>query len=323
MRSEIILLFCIFLSSCALNENTYVADEKPEYIFLNESLEKESAPVLNEKNIEAFSVTLDPEIRVSEGNVPYIYKTKDNSYRLFYCGKGGIISAISKDSINFQKESGVRLESGKEGTIVCDATVVNSIDGKIRMYYKLASDPGGPGKAVHKIMSAISKDGLTFENEGIRIDSEKNDDRGWASVPEAILLPDGKVRIYYVSNSIESGHGIVSALSSDGLNFEKERTILTGFVDPAVTILDDNTYLLIASVLPAKPGESTTKTLASGIYGLTSKDGITFSDITPIYINDGAIDPSIVKISNNTFRVYFWNSNETPPKIRSFLLTFS
>jgi hypothetical protein len=56
--------------------------------------------------------------------------------------------------------------------IVSDPTVVKLKDGRARMYYKGATGPGGPGQSNHSIFSAISADGLRFEKEGIRIDSQ-------------------------------------------------------------------------------------------------------------------------------------------------------
>jgi hypothetical protein len=271
---------------------------------------------IDKLNID-FSVKLEEGIRISDGSVPYAHKTSGGEYRLYYCGEGGILSAISEDGLDFEKEKGVRVSSTEPGTIACDPTIVDLEDGRVRMYYKVASGQGGPGQSVHKIYSAISEDGLDFESEGVRIDSEKTDDRGWASVPEATLLPDGKIRIYYVSDSIESGHGIVSAISEDGLDFEKEKTNLpSGFVDPAITILPDGTYMLLASVLPMSP-KGSTETKEEGIYSFVSEEGVSFSDMKPVYISKGAIDPSIIQIDSNEWRIYFWNHNDMPPQIKS------
>ena len=78
------------------------------------------------------------------------------------------------------------------------------------MYYKGANGPGGPGQSIHSIYSAVSTDGLRFEKEGIRIDSQQTLDRGWASVPEAIVLTDGRMRLYYVSDGLD---GVLSGPS--------------------------------------------------------------------------------------------------------------
>jgi predicted GH43/DUF377 family glycosyl hydrolase len=231
---------------------------------------------------------------------------------LYYCGKGGILSAISVDGLNFEKEEGVRivpaLGLGNPESIACDPTVVDLPDGKIRMYYKGAEGPGGPSQAIHRIFSAISSDGLNFEKEGLRIDSTKTNDDGWASVPEAIKLPDGRIRIYYVSDADDVGHGVVSAISNDGLNFIKEETKLTGFVDPAITILPDGKYLLVATAFPFGPGGVRYTDAQPGIYSFTSKDGLNFENRETVLLaklGKTVFDPTIILLDENTLRIYY------------------
>lgn len=254
-----------------------------------------------------FEWTKDSGIRVSGGGVPYIYKLKDGKFRLYYCAAEGILSAISGDGLNFEKESGVRISrvSSTENAeaMVCDPTIVDLPDGKIRMYYKGATGQGGPGKAVHNVFSAVSSDGLNFKKEGLRIDSEKTGDDGWASVPEAIKLADGRVRIYYVSDAASVGHGIVSAISSDGLIFVKEKTKLTGFVDPAAIILPDAKYLLLAKSFMGK-----------GIYSFISDDGINFKN-QQLVLAEESYDPSIIQLTKDTYRVFYGGQNPVTKSI--------
>lgn len=257
-----------------------------------------------------FEWTKDSGTRISDGSVPYIHKLKDGRFRLYYCGAGGILSAVSSDALNFEKEAGVRIApvggSRNPEAMVCDATVIELPDGKIRMYYKGADGQGGPGQALHKVFSAISSDGLSFQKEGLRIDSEKTGDRGWASVPEAIKLPDGRVRIYYVSGDFEALGGTMSAASQDGLNFQKEAGArVKKLVDPAITILPDGRYLLLAVVLPPPPDAPQKSELPLGIYSFISDDGLTFSNQQVVLQEEGVFDPSIVKLSSDTYRVFY------------------
>jgi len=186
--------------------------------------------------------------------------------------------------------------------IVCDATIVNLTDGRVRMYYKGANGPGGPGQATHKIFSAVSRDGLSFQREGVRVDSEATDDRGWASVPEAIRLKDGRVRIYYVSGNPAARGGIMSALSPDGLAFtQEEGARVHGLVDPAVIQLPQGTFLMfVASIEPRLPPY-----LARGIYMLSSEDGLSFENRTTVLEEPDVFDPTVLQIDEKTLRVYF------------------
>jgi hypothetical protein len=270
-----------------------------------------------------FEWTPDPGVRVKDGGVPFVHKMDDGRYRLYYCGQGGIISAVSHDGLDFEKDAGERIGPGSLGSgeaIVCDASIIHLPNGWVRMYYKGANGPGGPGQAVHSIYSAISPDGLNFQREGVRIDSIKSEDDGWASVPEAIRLLDDRIRIYYVSDSQYVGHGIVSAISSDGLNFQKEDTKLTGFVDPAVMLLPDGRFLMLAVAFPTMPGSPGSSGLQPGIYSLISEDGIEFHNGQPVLLQEGALDPSIVAIGNDSYRVYYGDMRNQEIKSLTFRL---
>ena len=213
----------------------------------------------------------------------------------------------------------MRVSSGSAGSgemIVSDPTPVKLKDGRVRMFYKGSTGPGGPGQAVHSVFSAVSTDGLSFEKEGIRIDSQQTPDGGWASVPEAILLPDGRVRIYYVSDGADVGHGVVSAISEDGLSFTREGPVLPGFVDPAVIRLAGGEYLMLAVAFPFSAKGRLTDA-SPGIYSFTSPDGINFKDRQLVLAGEGNIDPAIVEVATGTYRVYYWNVADKPSVIRS------
>lgn len=256
----------------------------------------------------------DGGARIDGGSVPYIHKLHDGRYRLYYGGNGGIVSAISSDSLNFTADAGIRIAAsntpGDPEFMVNDASVVDLPDGRVRMYYKGANGSGGPGQAIHKIFSAISSDGLIFEKEGLCIDSEATGDGGWASVPEAILLPDGRVRIYYVSNDPAAHGGIMSAVSADGLTFQKEEGArLPGFVDPAMTILPDGRFLAIAAMIFMEERDET----PLGLYSFVSDDGLTFVNQQPVLLENSVYDPTVVEVSNSVYRVYYGINISTVP----------
>ena len=277
------------------------------------------APPENQDSATQFIWVADEGIRLEDGTVPNIHRLEDGRFRMYYGGAGGILSAISQDGLTFTKESGVRVPPGSQGSlemIVSDPTLVMLNDGRMRMYYKGASGSGGPGQSIHSIFSAISTDGLQFEKEGIRIDSQQTLDRGWASVPEAIVLPDGKVRLYYVSDGLDVIHGIVSAISDDALNFTREGTRLTGFVDPAVIRLTDGSYLMLAVAFPLSSSGTLTDA-DPGIYSFRSQDGINFNDRELVLAGEGNIDPAIADIGDGTYRVYYWNIMDKPSVIKS------
>ncbi len=273
----------------------------------------------NKNSAAQFIWTVDSGIRLEDATVPNVCRLEDGRVRMYYGGPGGILSAISQDGITFTKETGVRVSSSSPGgheMIVSDPTLVKLKDGRVRMYYKGANGPGGPGQSVHSIYSAISTDGLRFEKEGIKIDSQQTLDRGWASVPEAIVLPDGRVRLYYVSDGLDVKHGIVSAISDNGLNFTREGPVLTGFVDPTVVRLANGSYLILAVAFPFG-SEGRLTDAAPGIYSFTSQDGINFKDRELVLAGENNIDPAIVDMGDGAYRVYYWNITDKPSVIKS------
>jgi len=280
--------------------------------------ESDSGPSSPSETLQ-LSWTVDPGVRLEYGSVPNIIRLEDGRIRMYYGGMNGIQSAVSDDGLVFTKESGVRISPGSQDSpemIVSDPTLVMLEDGRVRMYYKGALGQGGPGQSVHTVFSAISSDGLLFEKEGIRIDSQNTPDRGWASVPDAIVLPDGRVRLYYVSDGLDVKHGVVSAISEDGLSFTREGPVLTGFVDPSVIRLADGTYIMLAVAFPFH--ESGKLTDADwGIYSFTSEDGTNFTDRKLVLAGEGNIDPAIIDMGDGTYRVYYWNINDQPSKIKS------
>ncbi|MFC2070110.1 hypothetical protein ACFLTB_02915 [Chloroflexota bacterium] len=272
------------------------------------------------EEVTSFVWTSDPGIRYEDASVPFVHRLNDGRIRLYHGGRNGISCAISEDGLAFNEEAVAIIRQGRPGdmdTIVSDPTVVKIEDDRVRMYYKGADGPGGPGQAVHTVHSAVSSDGLNFEYEGIRIDSQLTPDRGWASVPDAIVLPDGRVRLYYVSDGLDVGHGIVSAISSDGLNFTREGPVLTGYVDPSVIMLPDERYLMLAVAFLTGP-KDTTGDFSPGIYSFISEDGINFGEGSLALAGEGNLDPAIIENSDGTYRIYYWNINDNPNVIRSF-----
>ena len=275
----------------------------------NQASETNNLPLELDAKVLSFSWAKDSSSRLTDGSVPFVHALKDGKVRLYYCNSNGILSAISNDSLTFTKEQGARISPGTGFELqVCDPTIVNLPDGKIRMYYKGAnSQQGGPGQSIHKIYSAISSDGLTFQKEGLRIDSETNGDNGWASVPDAIVLPDGKIRMYYVT-AAGMEHGIGSVISSDGLNFVKEPGLrVPNLVDPALVKIGDKYLLFGASI------DERYNALPKGIYYLESQNGLDFGEPKVVFQENNVYDPSVLKIDENTVRVFY--GKVMPPQL--------
>lgn len=106
-------------------------------------IQKRDSTYLIEK-FQVLSITKDSGSRVSGGSVPFIMKLEDDRFRLYYCGRGGIISAISTDGLDFEKEPGIRIGqsfSDEFENVVCDPTLVKLSD----IYYGYGIPPSPPG----------------------------------------------------------------------------------------------------------------------------------------------------------------------------------
>src|SRR3989338_2085440 len=318
-----LMIFALLGYGCAKNVPESPAEKIPESIANVPEAEPELVsetpqdliPEINNMPTELVAETLsfswekDGGSRVTDGSVPFVHGLKDGKVRLYYCNNKWILSAISNDGLTFAKESGVRISPGTGFEFqVCDPTIINLPDGKMRMYYKDANSLNpGPGQSIHKIYSAVSSDGLTFQKEGLRIDSETNGDNGWASVPDAITLPDGRVRIYYVT-AANMEHGIGSAISSDGLTFKKESGIrVPNLVDPALARINDK-YLIFGASIDERFGG-----VPKGIYYAESSDGLNFGKPTDVFQEDNVYDPSVQKIDDGTVRVFY--GKVVPPQL--------
>lgn len=173
----------------------------------------------------------------SKLQAPCIVRDVNGGFRLFYTAvgpakpypacQGYILSAISDDGLAFRTEPGIRLAPQPAlphmSLRVIAPTINQCHDGRWRMYF----ESRGPADRPTVICSAITTDLLHWEiEEGIRLKT-----LGGVGGPRYTQLPDGRGRLYcfcseFGPGGISSGQristNIVSAVTSDGLNFEFE-----------------------------------------------------------------------------------------------------
>jgi hypothetical protein len=139
--------------------------------------------------------------------------------RMYYeccCGpqskQNSIRSAVSDDGLHWTVEPQARLEfSGRNLTA---PRILFLDDGRCRLFFS----ERGTG-----IISAVSDDGgLTFSPEpGIRIAADRPFDRLTAFAPEILRLGTGGYRMYYAGYGHAKRADILTAVSPDGLNWQK------------------------------------------------------------------------------------------------------
>ena len=156
-----------------------------------------------------FRVVSSEVVRALEGPV---------RLRMYYeCCNGtqsqqnSIRSAVSDDGLDWAVEPGERLK--RDGYNLSSPRIVFLDDGRCRLY----CHERGRG-----ILSALSKDGLVFELEpGTRVALGARHDNLTAFAPEILRLPDGAYRMYYAGYRDPRRADILTAISGDGLSWEK------------------------------------------------------------------------------------------------------
>lgn len=184
-----------------------------------------------------------------ENFAPSVIRLPDGRYRMYANGGpgNGIVSFISANGLQFVPEAGKRLENGGPGTLDCIASHpwVAAIAGGYRMYYQgdancVSGDQSGQQHAF-RIFSAFSRDGLTFQREGVRVDIGGTTGLTAAAHGRVIARTGGDFLMVFSANLAgkDGPADIVSATSNDGLTWSVNRTpVLERAHDPTLIAID-------------------------------------------------------------------------------------
>ena len=234
--------------------------------------------------------------------------------------EGYILSALSTDGLNWQKEPGIRLDAHEPNAsrrVLCP-DVIPLPDCRWRMYFEARSSKGPS-----VVLSAVSTDGLEWEREaGVRVA-----DPEWSfGSPRCIYVEDPEsptglgYRLYFhhYSYPMQSGLGarnhIISAVSSDGLQFQIEPGIRIPQEDaeresyavyaPEVTRLADGSYRIYYS--------GWSDEIRGGIFSASSRDGLNWvKDVGPLLDLDRPLDcrmvsePCVISLDDGRCRLYY------------------
>lgn len=225
---------------------------------------------------------------------------EDGSIRLYYssaAAAGTVIESCTKSG-----------SCSQIGTIpgINDLTTVTLEDGSKRAYFVSPNVQSGVKSIATAAMSA---DGLTLgviTSTGV---ATAIDAKAWG-VPDSVVLPDGRVRIYFVDKR-NKGEVTLSMTSIDatGVNFVADRGIRTkgGLVDFEVLQAVNGDWIAIASTSPGSPPQK--------LFLGTSKDGLKwkFKKTNLMPAKKNYLDPSGVKIGKNRFLLYYTSSPKSNP----------
>ncbi|MEI8024487.1 MAG: hypothetical protein WCH63_09910 [Actinomycetota bacterium] len=188
--------------------------------------------------------------------------------------------------------------------MVSDFTAVTLPNGTRRAYF-VAISPNAGTKSVSS--AACLTTACTSIGTSTAASSEltvSQNVKAWG-VPDAVLTPDGKVRLYVVENPSDGSctEKLASYISADGVTFTKEAgwRLENGIsVDPEILRAKTGDWIM---VLADGPGCSDR---VQKLYVATSNDGLTWSTPQKISSSDlSRLDPTGYEISTNVFRIYY------------------
>ncbi len=207
----------------------------------------------------------------------------------------------------------------EESAGVFGQSIIRPRNDLLRMYYS------GFREASTHILSAVSSDmGTTWIKEGVRFEVSSTTRQGGS--PSAILLEDGRVRLYYVECDGPS-YEIKSLISNDGLSFALEGvSLLAGSfasIDsdisyPDVIRLPDGRWRMYYDAFDGSHDR---------ILSATSDDGLSFTKDAGIRIDVGpagsidarqALSPSVRRLPDGSLEMlYSGNSGDSPRILRA------
>jgi hypothetical protein len=214
---------------------------------------------------------------------PDVIPLEGGGYRMYYEARaedkpGLVLSATSADGLQWDPEPGVRFGSddhsyGSPRCLYIDEPALGP-DYRFRLYFhRYTYGPFHSGlDAGNVIISAVSKDGLDFEEEGVRIAQETERETFSVYAPEVIRLGDGTYRMYYPPWCDEFKGGIFTATSVDGLAWTKDPDVLVELggrwddnmvSEPCVIDLPDGRFRMFYE---AKDSENRTRILSATSY---------------------------------------------------------
>ncbi len=229
-----------------------------------------------------------------EGVSPHLEIVDSNTLRMFYSSEE--VLALAIDLCDYE------LNCTRQGVLqrVQDLTLIETVDG-IRRGYFVELNPYTKQKEIWT--AVFSEDGLTY-SEKTSLGFGDGGNLAWG-VPDAVLLPDGRVRIYWVDEPEGmAGEKIVSATSetTKGVSFVKDEgyRLENGYVDFEVLRAEEGNWEAIFSFSP----ERLPSTPQSLFYG-TSKNGLDweFSGIPISPLDVSYLDPSGVLLDDGSYLI--------------------
>ena len=236
------------------------------------------------------------------GVSPHVEKTAGGDRVWRSDGPSGTVVSMCSDAGVCTAET---FSTGTSGPIN-DVTIARTKSGQLRAYFKQV-EPSTSTQAVYSApcndANCLSLGAATITSTGMRV---SKDIRAWG-VPDAVVLPNGDIRIYIVESPVvgKCTEKIASYTSVDGISFTKDAgwRLEGGYVDTEVLRAKDGEWLMILADIGC------TSSRNQKLFMSTSIDGLTWS--TPVAITGSGpsrLDPTGYETATNVFRIYYSQS---------------
>lgn len=241
----------------------------------------------------------DPVSLGMTGVSPHVEKTSTGDRVWRSDGPSGTVVSLCNDAGLCTAEA---FSTGAGGPIN-DVTIARTRSGQLRAYFKQV-EPSTNTQAVYSApcndANCLSLGAATLTTTAMRVSREI---RAWG-VPDAVVLPNGDIRIYIVEQP-EGGsctEKIASYTSTDGISFTKDPgwRLEGGFVDTEVLRIRGGEWLMILADIACTASRN------QKLFVSTSTDGLTWTQ-PEVLTGSGPsrLDPTGYEVSPNVFRIYY------------------
>lgn len=236
------------------------------------------------------------------GVSPYVERTSAGLDRIWFPSEAALPDPLMVVDCT---EAGVCTRQTLSSRFGSDTTIVTLKDGTRKAFFVNMSPSGKSIEFATIIGNTFAHGPVAKLN--VAGSSVSQDEKAWG-VPDSVLLPDGRVRVYWVLADPATGkprlpESIVSATSTDATatTFVRDAgaRLTGGYVDTEILRAKDGDWVMITST---GPGAGT-----QYLYMATSQDGLSW-DVDPSPISsssESALDPNGYETGVNTWRIYY------------------
>ncbi|MFH0986947.1 MAG: hypothetical protein V1911_02750 [Candidatus Micrarchaeota archaeon] len=164
-----------------------------------------SGKIYSSVSSDGMSWTAEPGVRKEWATFPDIVQLDDGKYRMYYQNDNVIKSTTSSDGLSWTDESGTRISKTETGLVlenVAAPSVIKNGGLYIMVYRGTINERYSsevPNSNTQLFLWATSSDGITFEKQGIALDSRNSVFNGLLDGPQLVLWEDGAIRLYFWS----------------------------------------------------------------------------------------------------------------------------